>query len=211
MDVWRQMAAWRAPEIIAFVGINTVALDCITIARRKFDARIKVLDLLRRGCPPGQINLHYIDFTPVGVCTTAYIQAALRALGLDAARHALASNVLDLYARARPNLKDTPEWRTWKGDHDRVSAHIGEATRALRTALAFVRTSSGAITAADSSFPRDSGGWTAWMLAAERNTNLAVRATEMAEDQLRQMGQAAMAEYGKARILTGTADPVATG
>ncbi|CAO2193743.1 unnamed protein product [Urochloa humidicola] len=204
MDVWRQMAAASVPGVLAFVGTNMEAPDFITVAQKKLNAHIHVLRLRLRlqGVLLDQIDFNNIDVTPVRVCPTAYIRAALRTVGLDAAYHAMVRHV---FARARPNLEDTPAWRAWSGDRARVDAHAGEAILALRAALGFARASFGAISVADSSFSHQSAGWTAWMLVAERNARLAMQNTATAVDQLHRMRQAAMAEYGKARILTDTA------
>ncbi|CAL4965367.1 unnamed protein product [Urochloa decumbens] len=199
MDVWRQMAAARVPGILAFVATSMDAPRYITVAQWNLNAHIQVLHLhlLRGGHLAGQINFHDID---------AYIRSALRVVGIEAEHHAMARNVFALYARARTNLEDTPEWRAWSDDHARVNAHADEATQALRAALAFARASFGAIPVPGSSFsfPRHSAGWTAWMLAAERNARLAVQSTAVAVDQLHQMRQAAMAECGNAWILLTT-------
>ncbi|CAO2199081.1 unnamed protein product [Urochloa humidicola] len=201
MDVWRQMGAASVPGILAFVGTSMEAPDFITVVQWKLNAHIQVLRLLREGALLDQIDFNNM----VGACPTEYIRAALCTVGLDAARHAVARHVFALYARARANLKDTPAWRAWSGDHARANAHAREATRALRAALAFAGASFGAFTVAGSSFPRESAGWIAWMLAAERNAYLAVQDTAVAMDQLRLMRQAAMAEYGRAQILADTA------
>ncbi|CAO2199084.1 unnamed protein product [Urochloa humidicola] len=205
MDVWRQMAAASVPGVLAFVGTNMEAPGFITVAQMKLNGHIHLLRLRLQGVLPDQIDFNNIDVPPVRVCPTAYIRAALRTVGLDAAYHAMVRHVFALYARARPNLEDTPAWRAWSGDRARVDAHADEAILALRAALGFARASFGAISVADSSFPHQSADWTAWMLAAERNARLAVQSTAVAVDQLQRMRQAAMAEYGKARILTDTA------
>nr|TKW13529.1 hypothetical protein SEVIR_5G107600v2 [Setaria viridis] len=206
MDGWRQMAAATVPAILAHVGTSTDAPETITVARRKLGTQISLVRALRGGSLLGQIDFHEIDVSPVGVCPTVFIRSTLRIVAHDAARHAVASHVLALYVRAHPNLEGTPMWQAWKDDHTRVNMHAGEAVRLLRLALALAKRSTEAVHVAGSSFPHQSAGWTAWMLAAERNAGFAREAAAGAREELRRMGEAAMAEYGKARILIDTVD-----
>lgn len=207
MDEWRRMAVETVPATLAHVGTSSDSTDAINVARGKLHVQIGVARLLRGGAVLGEIDYDELDdVTPVGVCPTVFIRSALRIVAHDAACHAMAGNVLSLYVRAHPNLEGTPMWQAWKNDQARVNLHAGDAVGLLRVALAFTKASTESIHVAGSSFPSQSAGWTAWMLAAEENARFAWEAAAGARESVRLMAAAAMAEYGKARILIDTVD-----